>query len=260
MRWWAHNEIPLRAAALTYYTIFSIFPLLLLLTSEIGQLLRNPLRQQQAERLLMALLPRGSEVVTRLVQNVMWTRSLPTYVAVITLLWSASGFLRGLLHSIAIIHDGQAKRSGWWVQCWSVTLLILLIPGLLGATTLLGVASHLFSALPWWRNSALLRPLTHNLELFGLATAIFYLLFRFVPRRKGKRRHTLLAAALSASLWLALNLGFTRYLALALERLNSIYGSLAAGVALMLYFYLVNLAILFGAQIHASLGTLPRCR
>ena len=260
LRAWGRNEIPLRAAALTYYTVLSIFPLLLLVTSGVGWLLRSPVRQRQVERLLMGLLPQGSQVITQVVQDVVLAHSLPNYIAALTLLWSASGFLRGLLHTIAIIHDGQAKRSGWWVQWWSIALLILLIPGLLGATTLLGIASRLVNVLPWGAHSALLRLLTHDLVLFGLAAAIFYLLFRFVPRTKNKRRYTLLAAALSATLWLALNLGFAQYLALTFKHLNLIYGSLAAGVALMVYFYLGNLAILLGAQIHALLGAFPRCR
>jgi uncharacterized BrkB/YihY/UPF0761 family membrane protein len=68
-----------------------------------------------------------------------------------------------------------------------------------------------------------------------------------MARERPPRRASALAGGVTGALWLGLNVGFGQYLTFAFQRLNFIYGSLAVVVALMLYFYLVNVIILSGA-------------
>ena len=257
-RWFQH-ETTLRAAALTYYAVFSIFPMLLLITSGLGWFLRDPAYQKRAIDTFVGLAPQGSMVIVRLVQEIVLSHSVTNYVAALTLLWSASGFLRGLLAAITIIHDGELSRNGLLLRAWSVALLGLLMIVLLVMLAVLTLAARLIALLPIGKNSLLLHTSVHHLVLFGTASTAFYLLFRLVPKRKGKHWQTLLAAGLTAATWAAVNNGFAQYLAASLPRLNVIYGSIAAVVALMLYLYLVNLVILAGAQIHAVLRDLSTC-
>ena len=256
---WRENEIPLRAAALTYYAVFSIFPLLLLVTSGVGWLLCDPARQRQVLALVMEFLPRGSDMLVRLLREIVLAHALSNYVAGLTLVWSAAGFLRGLLTALDVIHNGKARRGGWWVQLWSVGLVALLVPGLLGMTTLVALIARLVAALPWVGASPFLSLLTHRVTLWAMASGAFYVLFRLMPRRHPPRRASVAAAAATGTLWLAVNMGFTQYLTFTFQRLNFIYGSLAALVALMLYFYLVNLVVLAGAQLHALLRDFKQC-
>ncbi len=256
---WQRNEVALRAAALTYYAVFSMFPLLLLVTSGVGWLLRDPAFQRQVWGLVMEFLPRGSDVFTRLLQEIVLAHALPNYLAGLTLLWSAAGFLRGLLTALDVIHNGRGRRGGWWVHLWSVGLVALLVPGLLGTATLVAFIARLVASLPWVGYSPFVAVFTHRLTLWGIASAAFYALFRLMARERPPRRASALAGGVTGALWLGLNVGFGQYLTLAFQRLNFIYGSLAVVVALMLYFYLVNIIILTGAQFHALLHRLDQC-
>ncbi len=256
---WQQNELALRAAALTYYAVFSMFPLLLLITSGVGWLLRDPVLQREVWRLVMEFLPQGSDVFARLLREIVLAHALPNYLAGLTLLWSAAGFLRGLLTALDVIHNGRGRRGGWWVHLWSLGLVALLVPGLLGMTTLVGFVARVVASLPWVGYSPFIAVFTHRLTLWGLASAAFYALFRLMARERPRRRASIAAGGITGALWSGLNVGFGQYLALTLQRLNFIYGSLAVVVALMLYFYLVNLVILTGAQIHALLCNLEGC-
>ena len=256
---WQCNEVPLRAAALTYYAVFSVFPLLLLITSGVGWLLRDVAFQRQVWGLVVEFLPQGSGVFTRLMQEIVLAHALPNYLAGLTLFWSAAGFLRGLLTALDVIHNGRSRRGGLWVHVWSVGLVALLVPGLLGTTALVALMARLMALLPWANRSPFVSVFTHHLTLWGIASVAFYALFRLMARERPPRRISALAAGLTGVFWLGLNIGFEQYLALAFRRLNFIYGSLAVVVALMLYFYLVNLVVLMGAQIHALLHNLNDC-
>ena len=256
---WLKHEASLRAAALTYYAVFSIFPMLLLMTSGAGWLLRDPAYQKRVTEVFISLAPQGSMAIVRLVQDIVFSHSVTNYMAALTLLWSASGFWRGLLAAIAVIHDGKLSRNGLLLRAWSVALLGVLMFGLLVMLAVLSLATRIIALLPAGKNSVLLNTSVHHLVIFGAASTAFYLLFRLIPTRKSHRWQTLLAASLTAAAWAAVNNGFAQYLATSLQRLNLIYGSIAAVVALMLYLYLVNLVILAGAQIHAVLRDLSTC-
>ncbi|NPA93554.1 MAG: YihY/virulence factor BrkB family protein [Chloroflexi bacterium] len=257
---WQENELSVRAAALTYYAVFSVFPLLLLLSSGLGWLLRDPIRQQQAIETFMEMMPRGSEAIVQLLREIAFSHRVPDGVVALSLLWSASGFLRGLLTAIVRIHDAKASRSGLLLRAWSMLLIGLLIPGLLGTLALLSVAVRLVEILPLPGDTAVLKVLAHHLTLFGIASLAFYLMLRVIPTRRSRRLHSALSALLTAGAWAAVNNGFAQYLTTSLNRLNLIYGSITAVIALMLYIYLVNLTILAGAQLNAVLRDLRTCQ
>ncbi len=256
---WIRYEVALRAAALTYYAMFSIFPTLLLLTSGLGSLLRDTTYQRRLTAMLIGFLPQGNDIITRLIQEVIALHSVTNYVAAFTLLWAASGFLRGLLAAIVVIHDGKHTRNGLLLRAWSMVLLGLLMVSLLLLLAILSLASRILALLPHPGNTAALHVTIEHLVIYVAGTAAFYLLFRIFPKRQSKPWATLLAAGLTALAWGATNSGFARYLALSLPRLNLLYGSIAAVMALMLYLFFINLIVLAGALAHAVLNDLATC-
>ncbi len=257
---WLRNEISLRAAALTYYAVFSVFPLVLLLTSGIGWLLQDPARQRAVVHAVLSLLPQGSDTLTHVVREVALTHHVANYSAAVGLLWSASGFLYGLLTAVSVIHDGRVRRSGLFLRAWSLLLIGLIITAALLSMAVLTLATRWLPLLPFGQTTRpALHLLSRQLVVLSVATLAFYLLFRLIPTRRNGRGKTFLSAALSALVWQAINLGFSAYLAHNLPRLNLIYGSLAAAIALMFYLYLVNLTLLGGAQLNAVLRDLTTC-
>jgi len=256
------NELFLRAAALTYYAIFSIFPLLILITALLGLILRDPVRQQAIIDAIIDLLPEGTELITDLLQSVISSRTIPSIIAVITLLWSATGFLRGLLSAIDLIHSKEYTHGSIVMRGIGILVILLTVPALFLLLTLSSISSLLIEflpfALPGYLHS-MLSVLANGFVVFVMAAGAFFLLMHYIPSRRAPARVTFVSALITALAWVLLGYGFSWYLSSGFANFNVVYGSIGAMMALMLYLYLTNAVILLGAQINASLAHFNSC-
>ncbi len=256
------NELFLRAAALTYYAIFSIFPLLILISSLLGFILSDPAKQQAVVDAVISLIPAGAKIITDLLQDVIATRTVPSIIAIITLLWSATGFLRGLLSAIDLIHSKAYTHNSFVMRGIGVIIILLTVPALFLLLLLAGLSSFIINflpiSLPGYLN-ATLNVLASDFAVFIMATLAFFLMMRYVPSRRPPSRIALLSAAFTSLVWVILGYGFSWYLSSGASNFNVVYGAIAAVMALMLYFFLTNVVILFGAQLNALLANFQEC-
>lgn len=257
------NELFLRAAALTYYAVFSIFPLLILITSLLGFVLQDPEKQQAIIDAVINLIPHGAEIITNLLQDVIAARTIPNIIAVITLLWSATGFLRGLLSAIDLIHSKEYTHNSFVMRGIGVIIILLTIPALFLLLFLSSLSSIiiniLFIPLPGYLNS-LLNVLASGSAVFIIATLAFFLMMHYIPSRQAPTRVSFLSSMLTALIWVLLGYGFSWYLSSGFSNFNVVYGSIGAVMALMLYLYLTSTVILFGAQFNAALANFGECQ
>ena len=84
--------------------------------------------------------------------------------------------------------------------------------------------------------------------LMGWAT----LVYSIAPNRRTRWRHELPGAVLATVLWLAVSLGFAGYLRLAAAG-NKILGLLGGGLILLVWLYLLALALLVGGELNGVL-------
>jgi membrane protein len=257
------NELFLRAAALTYYAIFSIFPLLILLTTLLALIMRNPDRQQAVIDAVINMMPAGTEIITDLIQSVVASRTVPSIIAVITLLWAATGFLRGLLSAIDLIHSREYTHGSIVMRGVGVLVILLTVPGLFLLLFLSSISALLLEFIPFDFPSqidSLLHVLASGFVVFIVATLAFFLLMHYAPTRRAPARITMISSLITAAAWVLLGYGFSWYLSSGFSNFNVVYGSIGAVMALMLYLYLTNAVILLGAQINASLGHFGNCQ
>ena len=256
------NELFLRSAALTYYAVFSIFPLLILITSILGFILADPEKQQAIIDAIINLIPHGAEIITDPLQYVIATRTVPSIIAVITLLWSATGFLRGLLSAIDLIHSQEYTYNSFVMRGIGVLVILLAIPGLFLLLFLSGLSSVIIAYIPFPLPGyilSLLNVLASSFVVFIMAFIAFFLMMHYIPSRRAPKQITVISSALTAMAWVLLGYGFSWYLSSGFSNFNVVYGSIGAVMALMLYLFLTNVVILFGAQINAALALLDKC-
>ncbi len=252
---WGRNELGLRAAALTYYAVFSLFPLVLVLLTTTGMLLRSPEAQQRLLHLLMALFPHEAGEAVRAVEHLSWGASAASVVAGVTLLWSASGYVRLLLATIDRIHarTTAARRRTWWLPHALGTAAVMLVtPVLLLGLTVGSTLVHLLATVHLPNGRPLLNPWLVNTGLFlGVVVLALYLALQYIPAERGPRRVALSAALFTALGWLAAGQALREYLHSAWAHYNIVYGPLASVIVLMFYLYIINVVLLVGAQLHA---------
>ena len=257
------NELFFRSAALTYYAMFSIFPILILLSTLTGWILQDSGKEQAVINAVIGLMPAGAEIITGFMQDVLSGSTVTSIIALITLLWSATGFFRGLLSAIDLIHSREFTHNTFVMRGIGVILIILAIPAVFLLLFLSSLASIIIQFIPATVSGyvvSLLNILANGFAVFVVAAIAFFLLFRYVPSRRPPIRSTIISAILTSLGWLILGYGFSWYLSSGFGDFNVVYGSIGAVMALMLYLYLSNVVILFGAEVNATFAHFKTCR
>ena len=259
-----------RAAGLSFYFLFSLFPLMLLLASLLG-ILHAPDMIRNAIAVLSGALPGAAAhlVAGQLWQLLRQPRDDLLSLGTLLLLYSGSQGISGLMTALNIAYEVPETRS--YPHRLALSLLLTISAGLflaIGlALALLG--SKLLAVMLGGHRTGLgihgvVRILRGLLAMIFLAAAI-YLLYRFAPDVDWKKaqaapplrlRNTLTrgiwpAALAAMALWTLASLGLSVYMRW-IGNDAAVYGSLGAVIALMLWFYLGALAILLGAEFHCE--------
>lgn len=255
------------AAALAYYTLFSLFPLLLVLLSVIGFLLdvgwpvaldvRGYLVQATSE-----LLPQAGELVSGAIESVRRARGTSGLIGILALLWSASNTFNHLHVALDQIWgvNGSAslrltvRRRGKSLGLVLVMVLLLIVAhGFKSVTYVLGTisdqvpgGSSIYQVLMW----AL--PFIVSILAFGT----IYWSFPSVPI---SGYDVWPGAVLAGIGWELLKWLFGLY-AVEFANWNAVYGPIASVIALLTWLYLSFTVLLFGAAFSAEYSARLRTR
>lgn len=246
---------PTLAAALSYYFVISLFPLILLLLSISGLVLQDGSAQGLIIRRVTEYLPGAEIVVAQTINTVILARGPLGWFAALGLLWTALGMFSVIEEAINTAWGVTARRS--FVRA---TLISLTMFGALSAMLLLSVAASSalrlvavnpvvarLASIPggsWLWNAA-----GASVSIFGTAAG-FILLYRLLPSTPVRWADVWPAGLLVAVLWEAGKWGFLWYLSLA--DYSSIYGQVGTVVALLVWGYLSGILLVWGAELGSA--------
>jgi membrane protein len=240
-----------QAASLAYYSLFSVFPLILLLAISIGSLVGPAVAQEQIAGGLRLFLP---EETARLIQSTVSDALNQStqfgLVAILGLIWAATGLFSGITHALDRIFSVPEVRSIWRMRLLALLMGITLVVLVTASFVTSGIL-RLFLALSLELNLWLTIG-TYFLPI-GLNLVIFALLFRYVPARNVNWDAIWPAAMFGAIGWEAAKISFEWYLA-NLATYSVIYGSIATGIVLLFWAYLLASIFLFSAELCARLN------
>ena len=252
------------AGAMVYYALVSLIPLLLLLLSALGLLLRFSdfagEAQQQVLRNVEARF--GNElvlIIEPLLNNLQQQSVIATMISLITLLVTASVLFRQLRLSFRALWKQPPPRvsgSLWVVIRTSLREQIVAYVMVLAGCLLLIVALTLISV-GWWLNGLVSElPLLNRVSTWVLTTATpfalaiftFALLFRFLPPVAIRWRDVWLASVFSAAIyWIAGEL-LTLY-GVFFSSNRSAYGIIGGLLVVMVWMNIVGQVLFFGAEL-----------
>ena len=252
---YTHSHIPFFAAALSYYALFSIMPLLFLLVGVFGLVLSgNPgLKSQVVVRireLALLLFPTQPDLATNLLNFLLSGAASLTVGSSIILFWASSNFFAGLAYAIGTIFGSSPSvrnRLAGLVAPFLIGLGLILV-------SLLGISmGFLLRYLP--KELVFLRGGFEQLVLFLGTTLLFHLTYRFLPSRSPKRLHAFIGAVAAAIAWEGIRIGVP--LLLPRSQYELFYGPLAGFLLALLGFYLSMWVLLGGAVVARALGEPP---
>jgi membrane protein len=242
-----------QAAALAYYAVFSIFPLLLLLAVAVNSVLGPTVGQEQIAQGLKIFLPQQTVIILQenLLEALQQGNTFQL-LAVVGLIWSALGLFSNLSRSLDIIFQVPSSRSMWRQRLLAFLMTLILIALVVSSFITSGVM-RLFGAFFLDRPSVWITIGTFFLP-FGINLVIFILLFRFVPARHVNWDAVWPAAIFGAVGWELAKAGFAWYLD-NLANFQVIYGSIGAAIILLFSAYIVASIVLISAELCAQLNT-----
>jgi membrane protein len=248
------------AASLTYYGILSLFPAILALVSIVGLV-------GQAEQTTNTLLdlvgrmtdPKVVETIKVPIQQLShssaagWTFAL----GLLTALWSASGYVGAFSRAMNRIYGRPEGRPVWKLRpaLLLVTLSAVLIVAVISLLLVVSgpIARTLGDALGLGEAAVTVWGIAKWPVVAILAIVLIAVLYYYTPNVKApKFRWISIGACVALVTMVVASAGFGIYVG-NFAKYSNTYGAIAGVVVLLLWLWLMNLSLLFGAELDAEL-------
>lgn len=253
---WLADKAPMLGAALAYYTVFSLAPLLIISIAIAGFVLGNEAASGQIfDQLREVIGDEGGLAVQEIVRSAgakTTTGVMASIVGVVTLLFGASGVFGQLQASLNIIWGVEPKPGRGitgLVQDRFLSFGFILVVGFLLLVSLVLTAAITFAS--QWLGELLpgaeaLAQVLNFVLSFAVITVLFALIFKFLPDAKIAWKDVWLGAAITAALF---NIGkFALGIYLGASSVSSSFGAAGSLIVLLLWVYYSAQILFFGAE------------
>lgn len=260
---WSDDRATMIGAAMAYYTVFSIAPLLIISIAVAGAVFGSEATQGEIFRSLEGLVgPQGAQGIQALVQaaaNKPRSGLIASVVGGLTLAVGASGVFSQLQEALNIVWRVKpAPHAGWWqwlrrrILSFSMVLVIafLLLVSLVASAAVTAAGNYLSHVLPG--GEALWQVV--NLALgFAVVTALFGAIYKVLPDVILSWRDVGVGAAATALLFSAGRFLIGAYLGRG--SVASAYGAAGSLVVLLLWVFYSSCILLLGAEFTHAYAT-----
>ena len=248
------------ASSIAYYTLLSLFPLLLLLFSFLGRVTTDPLVRTELVDLVLQYFPQGVDFITTQLDEVQGVSVGLGIAGSLVIVWTALGVFRAVSSAVNHAWNVETRRSFLRHQASAFLMLVAAGAVMLAALLVVGVAEVVATT---WFGRVLdevpgVAQVTHTVLRYPatlLLIVVVALILYFVPNTTVRLGDIWLGAVLTGVLWrLALD-AFSWYLGLGAL---SVHGSVAAIVVFLLWIYISAVILIYGVEFSAAYARLRR--
>ena len=248
------------AAALSFYFLLALFPLLLFLLTIIGFFTEygNQLRTALLFN-LSGVVPRSASALINTTVDEIGNNADGGKLSfgLLTALWVASSGMGAISESLNAMYGVRESRSWWRVRGLAIGLTVMLAVLIISALLIILFGGEIGEGLADYFNqgsrfatvwTALQVPIVLAFVLMSFA-----LIYYFAPDLHEQKWYWITPGSIiGVILWLLISFLFRIYLRY-FDTYSLTYGSLGAVIILMLWFYLSGVAILIGGKINAEI-------
>lgn len=252
---WQQDKVPILAAALSYYMIFSIAPILILVIAVVGFIVGEQIAQEEVfARLEDFFGPENAESIRTVLQNQFSASSniTATLIAIATILFGATTVFAQLKQALNIIW-GVELKPGRGVRGFIQTriLSILMVLGIGFILLLSLIFSSILSGATEWLEQYLPIPsfVWSLVDLFislSLTTLLFGQIYRVLPDVEIDWKDVTVGAAITAVLFTIGKSLISLYLGN--SSIGSAYGAAGSFVVVLVWIFYSTQIFLFGAE------------
>ena len=248
------------AKGAAYSSLLAFFPVITTVATVLVQTNADAVARTTA-RLLYDVIPPGTEDVVRALFTVKGRRPTALLVgAVVLSIWASSGVMMSLMEGFRAIYRIPSGRSFVKERVVGMWLVLVAALPILGASALIVVGNRARRSFVSWlgltRGDDLRgwvaiggQILSFGIALIGIVI-VMTLIYYVGPNRKQSFRRLFPGAVLATILWLVSTLAMGWYLR-DIANYNVLYGGVGAGLALLVWSYVLCVITLFGCAYNA---------
>jgi len=248
-----HKNCQYLSAAISFYALFSMFPLGLAVISAIGFLVDPGAERSDLAKEIADVLPVSSELVGTTMEGIVSARAITGIASFLGLVWASSAAFSAVRKGINAAWGVTVPRNflrerlidiGLVFGAGLLVLIILFTAPIIGVVRevveLYAPEGELPGDLMWNIISRLVSPM--------LAFVSILTLYRWMPNTRVKILYVIPGAFISSMCFIGAQLLFIWYVS-TFPLYNIVYGSVGALMALLAWVYFSALILLFGAQV-----------
>jgi membrane protein len=254
---WLEDQVPQLGAALAYYTVFSLAPLVLLLLAVVGFIFHNDPAgawRKMTEQMSYFLDKSAVDVVANIAQ----TASQPnkgmtaTIIGILLALFGASGVFGQLQNALNTIWGVKAKpgagivgfiRSRFLSFAMVAGVCFLLLVSLVFESLLKGFSHYIQAIFP---GGIVIALVVYSVFDLAVVVLLFALIFKYLPDVKIQWRDVWIGALMTAVFFAIGKWALGLYLGSGAAA--SAYGAASSLITLLLWIYYSSQILLFGAE------------
>ena len=248
------------AKGAAYSSLLAFFPVLTTVAALLVQTNADAVARTTA-RLLYDVIPPGTEDVVRALFTVKGRRPTALLVgAVVLSIWASSGVMMSLMEGFRAVYRIPSGRSFVKERAVGMWLVLVAALPLLGASALIVLGNRARRSFVFWlgltRGDDLRGWVAIGGQLFSFGIAllaiviVMALIYYVGPNRKQVFRRVFPGAVLATILWLVSTLAVGWYIR-DIANYNVLYGGVGAGLALLVWSYILCVITLFGCAYNA---------
>lgn len=252
---WSEDNIFTRAASLSYYTVFSLAPLLLIAMGVTGLVFGREAARGELQKQLSGLVgDAGARAVQEMLANASRPGSgvLATIIGVVVLIVGATGAFAELQDALNSMWDAEPRKTnGVWafLRQRLISFAMVLVVGFMLLVSL--VLSTVLAALGSFATHHLggfevVMQIVGTAASFGVATLLFAMIFKVLPDVKIEWRDVWLGAAVTALLFSLGRLVIGLYIGK--SGIASGYGAAGSLAVLLVWVYYSSILLFTGAE------------
>lgn len=255
------DQMTHHAAALTYYALMSLFPALLLAVSILGLVGQYPATYDAILGYLRdvvppsALVPLDSSLRAALQQK--GTAATTLAISVVVTLYGTTGALEAARRALNVVFEADGGRPFLTRKAIDIVSTVVLMALVLVSLVLVFVGGRLAEDLLGFLGLGETVVRIWDLARWPGAVAVAMLVFSFIyyvtpDVRQRSFRWVTPGAVAGVTLWLIASAGFSIYLSKVAD-VGAVYGAFAGAIVLVVWLWLTNVALLFGAELNAEI-------
>jgi membrane protein len=247
------------AGGVVFFGLLAIFPAITALVSSYALFAKASTINSHLAT-FSTLMPQSAysivdEQVTRIVTSATGKLSFAFFFGMALALWSANAGVKAIIDALNIVYGVKETRSFIKLNLVSLTFTVGALASLLAAIAAVVVLPIILSYLPLYGYTPAITTWMRWPVLFLMAMLGLAVLYRFGPDRIRARFQLFRVGTAFAVLgWLAGSALLSWYLG-SFADYDATYGSLGAGIGLMMWLWMTAIMVLLGAELNSEIET-----